>query len=1345
MKRTIVTLSLILLSLYSHAIFFKHIGVNEGLSQLSVMAIHQDKLGRMWFGTYEGVSIYDGEKMTTFKPLLDPDKFPEAARNIRANFTFPIVSDKNHNVYLKTNYTLVKYNIYTEEMKPISTNVVTALESINGEIWFACGKTIYRWNDETEASEVLYELEIEGTINKIHLSSNQILWIGTSRGLYRKTHAEPKPVRIIENKDIAEIYETSQGDIWIGCRMLGMYKIDRNMQITEFLHQPGNPNSIASNQVRTFLEDDKHDLWIGTFAGLQKYEQKTGKFTLYTHSKQPGSLSHASVFSLCKDTQGSIWVGTYFGGVNYFNPDTDLFSYYTDDPARDDCLSYSFVGKMVEDKNQDIWICTEGGGLNKLNRKTQTFTHFMHDASGNSIAHNNLKSIVYHPGKHCLYIGTHTGGLSKYDISNNRFTNYMHKWEKTPGYSLSIINDIKLRGDSLLVMARNGLYIMDVHNETIKTFFPQNKDYLGRGLRLFIDSKQRMWIAQNSCLYMINLNKPDDIKQFTYGNGSLGNFQVTSVCETLEGTIYISTHGSGIYKYLEEENAFKCYNTTNSQLISNFCYDVAQTQQGHILVSNDSGVAFFDVNKNSTQNIKLGADGLILSAINDGCGILVAQNGEIFVGGADGLTSFFESDLKKVNKQYNIYFSQLQISNEVITPNDDSGILSQSPAFTEKISLNHKQNNLIFSFASNNYIGMLQNTRYEYMLEGFDNDWISTTKTSIYYTNLNPGNYKLRVREKNINTPDKGNEIGMNIHIKSPFYANSVAYIIYAILILIFTTTLIYNRYTKVKLKASLEFEKKEKEHIEELNQAKLRFFTNISHEFRTPLTLIISQIELLLQNSSLSPNIYNKILKVYKHTYQMRRLISELLDFRKFEQKHVTLNIAGQDIVAFLKETYLTFYEYATARHISYNFQAKPESIHAWFDAQQMQKVVYNLLSNAFKYTRPNGSIEIIVNEEEDIISIQVVDNGIGIEEKDVDKIFERFYQGGDTASSVQNTGTGIGLALTKNIVESHHGTLSVKSQAGYGSIFTIELKKGKAHFENDPQAVITSEKLSTSVKPDSLPDPLFMETMVDAPQTTLLNAQNTNEYTILIVEDHEELLQTLVGLFSPLYRVIQARDGEEGLEKALHEQPDLILSDVMMPRMTGTEMCMRIKSNIDLCHIPVVLLTALTSNEQNMEGLQRGADDYIGKPFNAKFLIVRCNNLIRNRQLIQSKYGAQTSLDTKLLATNQLDQNFIVKVEGIIMQELDNPEFDVNQLAKEMALGRSTLFAKFKGLTGMTPNEFILNYKLKYAATLLQNEPDTQISDISDRLGFSSPRYFSKCFKAQFNVAPGEFRKKG
>ena len=539
----------------------------------------------------------------------------------------------------------------------------------------------------------------------------------------------------------------------------------------------------------------------------------------------------------------------------------------------------------------------------------------------------------------------------------------------------------------------------------------------------------------------------------------------------------------------------------------------------------------------------------------------------------------------------------------------------------------------------------------------------------------------------------------------------------------------------------SLQKEKMEKEHIEELNQAKLRFFTNVSHEFRTPLTLIISQIELMLQHEAITPSFQNSISKIKRHAQQMKLLITELLDFRKFDQNYIQLKLSEQSLNNFLKEIFLSFSAYAAQKQINYTFVPLEEDVLIWIDDWQMRKVFFNLLSNAFKHTPDKGSICLSASSEPDQVTITVKDSGNGINREDLELIFNRFYQA-DNQNKGANAGTGIGLALTKSIVQMHHGTINVESELNQGSSFTVKLLLGRKCFENDLEVTFTKKSELATVQEHSLPDKEFIE-KIDSLVADYPKGDNERKHKVLIVEDNAELLHTLEEIFSPLYQVITAQNGEEGLQLISEELPDIIVSDVMMPVMSGTEMCKKIKNNLNLCHIPVVLLTALDTVEQNIEGLSRGADDYITKPFNAKILLVRCNNLIRNRLLIQNRFAKDTVAEVDLLATNPVDKNFLDKVTKIVDQYLDNEDLDIAVLCRELGVGRTLLHTKFKALTGMTPNEFILNYKLKKAALMLKNEPHLQIGEISDRLGFGSPRYFTRCFKHQFNTTPVEYRK--
>ena len=539
-------------------------------------------------------------------------------------------------------------------------------------------------------------------------------------------------------------------------------------------------------------------------------------------------------------------------------------------------------------------------------------------------------------------------------------------------------------------------------------------------------------------------------------------------------------------------------------------------------------------------------------------------------------------------------------------------------------------------------------------------------------------------------------------------------------------------------LRSSLEFERKEKERIEELNQVKLRFFTNISHEFRTPLTLILGQIEVLMQ-MDLGTTIYNRIQRIYKNAWHMRNLISELLDFRKQEQGYLKLRVEEQNLVTFTRQIYMCFYEYAQKKEITYRFDSVEETISVWFDPIQLQKVIFNLLSNAFKYTSNKGNITVEVRKVASQAVVSVCDTGIGIPVEHISKIFDRFYQTDNASSSSSFTlGTGIGLALAKGIMNMHHGKIEVESTVGEGTKFILSLPLGNRHFSDEEMAV--TEGRESLIIPEASVSSYgqLMAEEIKEPESQK-NMDEEDKPTILLVDDNTELLSMLEDIFLPMYNVYTACNGREGLEMAQQIQPDLIVSDVIMPEMSGKDLCYKIKTNVELSHISVVLLTAQTSVEYVVEGLMFGADDYITKPFNIKVLVARCNNLIKNKKRLIAHYAGKIITESPVAeAINEKDKELLTKCVNIVRENFENPDFDVTALASELCMGRSKLYMQFKQMTGLTPNEFILKVKLDEAMSLLTEHPELNITEISVRLGFSSPRYFSKSFKAFFGIAP-------
>nr|WP_297153750.1 ATP-binding protein [uncultured Prevotella sp.] len=689
------------------------------------------------------------------------------------------------------------------------------------------------------------------------------------------------------------------------------------------------------------------------------------------------------------------------------------------------------------------------------------------------------------------------------------------------------------------------------------------------------------------------------------------------------------------------------------------------------------------------------------------------------------MISFFEKELNSYVKPYQLNFTSLEVNNKLILPNDGSGILSESILYQPQITLNHNHSIITVNFSLSNYVSVLRNLIY-YKLEGFDKEWMSAGyRKGITYTNLNPGKYKLIIKSSEEYSGRESICKEINIVIKPPFYKSAWAYCLYGIIIIISIYIIVSFYSSKLKLRASLEYEKKEKKQIEELNQSKLRFFTNISHEFRTPLTLIVSQLEMLMERNDIQPLVYGKLVGIHRNTLRMKRLITELLDFRKQEQGFEKFKYSKQDIYSFLDEIYLSFKEYARGKQIIFEYFNKDRSLDVWFDVVQLEKVIYNLLSNAFKYTPLGGTVSLSVQEYENSVMILISDTGIGIAEENLNKIFDRFYQANNgQTKAVATRGTGIGLALVKNIVERHHGTINVVSSEEYGSVFVVQLCKDSTQFAADEIESV--------------------EAPIDEPLVAEEAVATEGMAKVLVVEDNDELLATLRDIFSPLYHVVVAHNGKEGLDMTRAESPDIVVSDVMMPVMDGMAMCKAIKSDISVSHTLVLLLTAMSASEHEVEGLRCGADDYVAKPFNPSVLLARVAALLRMRSLLQQRFskGNMRMAEAQQFAVNMLDREFMQRCDEIFNEHIADSDFSVDDMARQLLIGHTSFFTKFKAITSLTPNEYLIKQRLSRAADYLRDNPTSTIANAAYKYGFNSPRYFSQCFKKAYGANPTEWR---
>ena len=856
---------------------------------------------------------------------------------------------------------------------------------------------------------------------------------------------------------------------------------------------------------------------------------------------------------------------------------------------------------------------------------------------------------------------------------------------------------------------------------------------------LYIDKDETLWVSatgEGVYSYRFDTGKLTHYAHNPSIPNTLSNNNVNNIMQDSNGNLWFSTSGSGLDRYRKESNDFENFDMQKDGLSSDCIYEVFESsiQKEDLLLITNQGFSQFDYPQKKFYNYGT-ENGFPLTAVNENA-LFVTHDGEVFLGGIQGMISFWEKKLHFTPKSYSIILSRLLVNGKEITAGDDTGILEQSIAYTPEISLKADQSMFSIEYATSNFIPANRN-EIVYRLEGFSDEWNHTDRkqTLITYTNLNPGKYTLVIKSDG----DGIEEARLLIRVLPPWYETWWAYLIYTICTVSLLWYLIQNYNSRIKLRESLKYEKKHIEDLEALNQSKLRFFTNISHEFRTPLTLIVGQVETLLQVQTFTPNIYHKILGIYKNSLQLRELITELLDFRKQEQGHMKIKVSRHNLVNFLYENYLLFLEYASSKQINFKFNKQSDDIEVWYDQKQMQKVVNNLLSNALKHTKAEDTISINVSQEDKYVIIEIKDTGTGIAAAEIDKIFDRFYQTERLDSLNTGAGTGIGLALTKGIIELHHGTIRVESEPGKGSRFIITLKSGNQHFTEE-QIIRDNADTNIQQQPETI-----VPTVEILPDSEWKEEDNKRieDAKMLIVEDNESIKQMLAGIFETFYQVTTASDGVEALDIIQKDMPSIILSDVVMPRMSGTELCKQIKTDFNTCHIPVVLLTARTAVEHNIEGLKIGADDYITKPFNTNLLISRCNNLVNSRRLLQEKFSKQPQAFAQMLATNPMDKEMLDRAMAIIEQHLDNTDFNVNIFAREMGMARTNLFTKLKAVTGQTPNDFILSIRLKKGAVMLRNNPELNITEISDRIGFSSSRYFSKCFKEIYHVSPLAYRK--
>lgn len=1333
---------------------FKNISLEEGLSQSSVLCILQDTKGFLWFGTRDGLNRYDGNAFSIYR------QNSQDSTSLSHSYIKVLHEDKKGNLWIGTQGGLNKFlpekNTFQRFLNNGQSNenieIWSIVEDSNGNLWVGTNLGLKKYDAKKEKFSALEfnaskAAILNSPVKSLLISGNDDLWIKTNNklALYNiNTHAlkqYPYPIDPALKQganSISVLYEDNSKNIWLGLEN-GLTKFNNKTDAFEtYSLKTGNEKRNISN-VRTLCEDYLGNLWIGTYNGLYILNPEKTNFSHYVHDENYSySLSQNSIFKIYQDTKGDIWIGTYAGGISFYDRSYDAFKFFSSG-ANPTKLNYKVVSAFVEDSNKHLWIGTEGGGINVYNKKTGVFKYYTHNPNNpNSLSANNVKSMIQdHRGN--FWIGTHDGGLNFLNPKQKPFK--FVKFKNNPRDEGTISND---RVISLLEDHQNniwigtsggGLNVMDTKRNTVTRL----KDAQGlAGNIIYTIAKtsdgDNILIGGDKGLAKVDVKEKKIVPFNIFGkkSESVISSPVISIYEDENKNLWIGTEGDGIFLFNMASQEIKKFDVSNG-LPNDVIYGILQDNNKNIWLSTNYGLSRIALPSFKIKNFNA-SDGLQSNEFNYGA-YLKNKNGELLFGGANGFNVFSPNAIVENTFVPPVTITSFKVNNKPYLTITDS---------VKNITLKHTQNVFNFDFVALSYTQPNKN-QYAYKLEGFDTDWnYIGNRKSATYTNLDDGEYVFKVKASN--NDGLWNEQGVEIPITilpAP-WETWWAYVIYmALLALAF---LVIRKYSliRIKDKRALAQERLEKERIEEVNKLKLELFTNISHDFRTPLTLILGPLERLLKIKDTDGFVKKQHQIMYRNASTLMELINQLLDFRKSESGKLQLSASKANIVPFVKDIKLSFEELARHKNIDFRFTSSNEDIEVWYDQTKLKKIIFNLLSNAFKFTDEGGkiAIEVSLHKEQGTntapkhVVLKVRDNGKGISKENIKFIFNRFYQLGE------RTGTGIGLALTKNLVELHKGDIKVKSNENKGTTFSVKLPLGKAHLNTDEiveNVVEQNQDFIHDLEKAAYVDKAIIA-LEEQNKTAKANIDNTLS-SILIVEDNAEVRTFITSIFQDKYNVFNAENGEDAIEITRTHEIDLIISDVMMPVMDGMEMCNEIKTNIKTSHIPVILLTAKTSHEDQKSGYQIGADAYITKPFDANILEVRVVNLLKSRKNLIKKFKKDIILEPKEVTVTSADELFLKKAIEIVEENLSNPEFSIIDFVDGMGTSRSVLYRKLKALTDQSISEFIKTIKLKRAAQLIKKS-DMSISEIAYDLGFNDQKHFRKSFKKMFNILPSKYR---
>lgn len=1318
MSRTIITFIFYLCiaaALPSHAqnavhYYFRPLDIRNGLSQNTVYQILQDRKGFMWFGTKDGLNRYDGLSFRVFK---------KENSGLGKNFITALHEDNDGKIWIGTdggvsiyNPVLDAFTVFNKKSDKGSVirDFVTMIESDeNNDIWISVenqGLFCYKPSEDS----LQHYLHQSGLANVSRFWHNEdTCWLGLyADNLYFTDKQFKTPLQPYKDNDGNEIFK----DDIINWQVSGPHNciyIASLNGLTEINLTNGKTRRLLNAYVRTLQFKSDEELWAGTETGLYIYNLTNDKVTHLTVPDQDDSyaLSDNAIYSLCRDKENGMWIGSYFGGVNYYPRQWTYFEkFYPRDGLRDFGRR---VREICESNDGTLWIGTEDKGLFNYNPENGMIEPFEHPA-----IYRNVHGLCLDGDE--LWVGTFSGGLNRVNLHTRQVKHYAKGESENSMNANDAFTICKTNAGDVWVGTTLGLLKYNRSTDDF-TRIPQLKNMFTYDI--LEDFNGNLWLATFSngvFCYDVRNQRWKNYLADEADSTSLPYNKVIGIYEDRKKRLWFMTLGEGFCRYNPKTDDFTRY-TMAEGFPSNTVYKMVEDERGNLWISTNNGLVCFNPD-NDSKHIFTTANGLLSNQFNFQSGYR-DKKGRVYLGSINGFIVFDPETFVENTFLPPVVITDFYLFNKRLSVDSPESSLEKSITYSDEVELDANQNSFSLQVAALSYQAPEMN-RLEYKLEGFDREWYTVGRNSmINYSNLPYGSYTLRIKGSNSDGKWNETERVLTIRIRPPFYLSAWAYAVYVVLALcsLAAVILYFRRRSQQKQRQTMEKFEREKER--ELYSAKIDFFTNVAHEIRTPLTLIKSPLENVLASKSFSDDIRDDLEIMDLNTNRLLDLVNQLLDFRKTETQGFQLYFVECDVADILQNTYKRFKPLAREKGLDFVIEEAPEHLYASVDREGLTKIISNLLTNGIKYSETYIRIRLYVEDEKLMLSVCNDGHVVPLEMRE--EIFKPFiqYKAG-VLSSV--SGTGIGLALARLLAELHEGSLCMDDTIEKNSFTLLLPLKHINTMTIEKKEVVQTEDSSEGTGAETLP------------------GQYRN--TLLVVEDSPEMQAFVVKQLLSEYQVLTAVNGVDALKVLKEHTVNLVISDIMMPEMDGLELCEHLKSELDYSHIPIILLTAKTTLQAKIEGMRLGADVYIEKPFSVEYLKVCVSNLLSNREKLRASFVNSPFIQTNSMAMTKADETFLKSLKEIVTVNMQNPDFNLDDMAGLLNMSRSSLNRKIKGILDMTPNDYIRLERLKKAALLLK-EGECKINEVCYMIGFNSPSYFTKCFQKQFGILPKDFIK--